>query len=164
MKIPFWLGIQEERIESTTRPNKGASRREPQEYEPPQATSSCATLNQNIHPMSPFPLALVKVCKEASSRSARPVSIRVLLQVQVQSTTHPLACSLSFTFCQSFQRSLSLRVESRHFSLPGSSACGRVRSLSRHDGSAGGVAGAGDGFLSESELEDEAVVEFESDM
>jgi hypothetical protein len=49
--------------------------------------------------------------------------------------THPSCCSLSLAFCHAFHRFSSLRLASRHVSLPGSLGALLKLSLSRHDAS-----------------------------
>jgi hypothetical protein len=61
-----------------------------------------------------------------------PLGLYLLLTLM---STHPSCCSLSLAFCHSFHRFSSLRLASRHVSLPGSLGTLFEISLSRHDAS-----------------------------
>jgi hypothetical protein len=126
----------------------------------PIPTTTSTQLPQRRKPVSPFARPLRLIRRRINARRSTTTSSVSIAFCLTPSTTYPSLCSLSFAFCQLFQRSSSLKLASRQLSFPGSSGLEPKWSLSRHedeeDGFCAVAAGAAEedvlmmGFLSES--------------
>lgn len=123
-------------------------------------TTTGAHLPQRRKPVSQLARTFGFIRRRKDTRRSAIVSSVSAVGCSARRITYPSLCSLSFAFCQPFQRSSSLKLASRQLSFPCSSGLDPKWSLSRHedeedDFCAAAVLGAVDdvsvaGLLSES--------------